>query len=346
MIFSRETMTNAIKIEAKKAEQVKIYLMSTNNLSHTAKTQAKEGFIYFPIISKAKIPKKYTVVNVSLPEKKEQEKDLKTKILSQLTKKEQEHLKTSFDHVGTIAILEIDPIVEKKEKIIAQALLEMFPSIKTVLKKAGSHEGTFRTQKMQLLAGIDTRETCHKESGTKLWLDIEQVYFSPRLSTERKRIVDQVKKGESILVMFSGCAPYPSVIAKHTQAKEIVGIELNPIGHQYGLKNVAANKLKNVKLYQGDVREVVPKLKRTFDRILMPLPKSSEEFLDVAFEASKKGTIIHCYDFLHEDHFQDAVKKIENACKIAKKKCKIRGIFKCGQHSPRTFRICVDFMII
>ncbi len=247
MIFSRETMTNAIKIEAKKAEQVKIYLMSTNNLSHTAKTQAKEGFIYFPIISKAKIPKKYTVVNVSLPEKKEQEKDLKTKILSQLTKKEQEHLKTSFDHVGTIAILEIDPIVEKKEKIIAQALLEMFPSIKTVLKKAGSHEGTFRTQKMQLLAGIDTRETCHKESGTKLWLDIEQVYFSPRLSTERKRIVDQVKKGESILVMFSGCAPYPSVIAKHTQAKEIVGIDLNPIGHQYGLKNVAANKLKNVK---------------------------------------------------------------------------------------------------
>lgn len=339
-------MTNAIKIEAKKAEEVKQYLMSANNLSHTAKTQAKNGFVYFPIINKTKVPKKYTIVSIVLQKKKEQQKDLKTKILAKLTKKEQEHLKTSFDHVGTIAILEIDHAIEKKEKIIAQALLEMFPSIKTVLKKAGSHEGTFRTQKMELLAGIDTRETCHKESGTRLWLDVEQVYFSPRLSTERKRIFEQVKKGESILVMFSGCAPYPCVIAKHTSAKEIIGVELNSIGHQYGLKNVAANKLKNITLYEGDVRVVVPKLNKTFDRILMPLPKSAEEFLDVALAASHKGTIIHCYDFLHEDHFEDAIRKIENACEIAGKKCKILGVFKCGQHSPRTFRICVDFKIL
>ena len=346
MIFSRETMTSAIKIEAKKAEEVKVYLMSTNNLSHTAKAQAKNGYIYFPIITTKDIPKKYPLVQVSLPKKKEKQKDLKTKIFSQLTKKEQEHLKTSFDHIGTIAILEIDPELEKKEKIIAQALLEMFPSIKTVLKKAGSHQGEFRTQKMTLLAGIDTKETCHRESGIRLFLDVEKVYFSPRLSTERQRIMDQIKKGESILVMFSGCAPYPCILGKHTFAKEIIGIELNPIGHEYGIKNVAANKLKNVTLYQGDVRKVVPTLKKTFDRILIPLPKSPEEFLDVALAVAKKGTIIHCYDFLHEDKFQEAVKKIETACTIAKKKCKILGIFKCGQHSPRTFRICVDFEIL
>lgn len=339
-------MTNAIKVEAKMAEKVKAYLLSTNNLSQTAKTQAKDGFVYFPILSKAKVLKKYTIVKRILPKKKEKEKNLRTKILFQLTKKEQEHLKTSFDHIGTIAILEIDSELEKKEKLIAQALLEMFSSIKTVLKKAGSHEGTFRTQKMQLLAGIDTRETCHRESGTKIWLNVEQVYFSPRLSTERKRIFEQVKKGESILVMFSGCAPYPCVLSKHTDAKEIIGVEINPVGHQYGLRNVTANNVKNVTLYQGDVREVVPKLKKTFDRILMPLPKSSEEFLDVALVVAKKGTIIHCYDFLHEDHFQDAMKKIKNACKIARKKCKILGIFKCGKHSPRTFRICADFQVL
>ena len=39
----------------------------------------------------------------------------------------------------------------------------------------------------------------------------------------------------------------------------------------------------------GDVRDVVPKLKKKFDRILMPLPKSAEEFLDIALSASKKG---------------------------------------------------------
>ena len=346
MIFSSENMTNAIKIQAKKAEEVKVYLMSTNNLSHTAKVHAKEEYIYFPVIRTKDILKKYTIVQISLPKKKEKQKDLKTKISSQLTKKEQEHRKTSFDHIWTIAILEIDSQVEKKEKIIANVLLEMFPSIKTVLKKAGSHEGEFRTQKMALLAGVETKETCHRENGVMLFLDVEKVYFSPRLSTERQRIVKLVKKGESILVMFSGCAPYPCILSKHTFAKEIYGVELNPVGHQYGLRNVVVNKLKNVFLFNGDVRTVVPQLRKKFDRILMPLPKSSEEFLDVALAVAKKGTIIHCYDFLHEEKFQDAVKKIEKACATAKKKCKILGIFKCGQHSPRTFRICVDFEIL
>jgi tRNA (guanine37-N1)-methyltransferase len=328
MIFSRETMVYAIKIEAKKAEEVKQYLVSAHNLSHTAKTQAKKGFVYFPIISKANVPKKYTVVNTALQEKKEQK-----------------HLKTSFDHVGTIAILEIKPTLAKKEKSIAQALLDMFPSITTVLKKAGSREGTFRTQKMKLLAGIDTRETCHRESGTRLWLDVEHVYFSPRLSTERKRISAQVKKGESILVMFSGCAPYPCILAKNTDAKEIIGVELNPIGHEYGLKNIAVNKLKNVTLYQGDVSDIVPNLKKKFNRIVMPLPKSAGDFLDVALSAAKTGCIIHCYDFLHEDRFSFAKKKIVNACKKARKKCHILHVVKCGQYSPRTYRICVDFIV-
>ncbi len=335
----------AAKIPFKDAEKIKQYLIETTNLSPSYKVVSKNGFVYFPLASKAKFKKKYAVVSAALKKREQKETDLKKKISSHFTQKEVEKLKTAFDHVGTIAIVEVDVSLAKKAKFIGKALLDLVPSVKTVLKKEGRHEGEFRTQNMKLLAGVNTRETMHRENGVSLWLDVEKVYFSPRLSNERKRIMQLIKPDETVLVMFSGCGVYPCVLAKNTCAKEVYGVELNPIGHQYGVRNVAVNKLKNVMLYLGDVRAVVPKLGKTFDRILMPLPKSSEEFLDVALTVAKKGTVIHCYDFLHEDHFQDAVVKIEKACAIAGKKCKIFGIFKCGQHSPHVYRICVDFEV-
>jgi tRNA (guanine37-N1)-methyltransferase len=332
----------AIKVVAKDAENAKNFLLQQENLSRDYHVFSKDGFVYFPIIKKTA---QYPVVSVQLKKQEKKEQDLKKILQDKLTTKEQEVLKTAFDHIGTIAILEIDNTLKKKEKIIAQALLDALPSVKTVLKKAGIHEGVFRTQRMALLAGVNTRETIHRENGISLQLDVEKVYFSPRSSNERIRIAHCVKKGESILVMFSGCAPFPCVLSKNTPAKEIYGVELNPLGHKYGLKNVALNKLKNVFLYEGDVRTVVPKLGKKFDRILMPLPKSAEDFLDVALAAVKKGGIIHFYDFLHEEKFHEASDKIKKACKTAHKKCRILRTVKCGQYSPWTFRICVDFKV-
>jgi tRNA (guanine37-N1)-methyltransferase len=83
----------------------------------------------------------------------------------------------------------------------------------------------------------------------------------------------------------------------------------------------------------------------SFDRILMPLPKSAEDFLPVALSAAEKGTIIHFYDFLHESEFKKAEEKVKKACKEAGLKYKKQGFARCGQHSPRTYRVCLDFEI-
>lgn len=335
----------ALKVPKKEAEDVKKFLLAKKNLSFEYKIIAKDDFVYFPLIHQINLPKKYFIVSLKLPKKIINEKNLKEKLFKLLSPSQLLKVKTSFDQIGSIAIIEIDGSLQKKEKIIGKALLGLYPHLKTVLKKAGLHEGVFRTQKMKLLAGKDTRETAYRENGVVLYLDVENVYFSPRLSNERKRIALQVKKGESILVMFSGCAPYPCVLAKNTRAKEIYGIELNPIAHKYGLKNIAANKLKNIFLYKGDVCKVIPRLKKKFDRILMPLPKFSADFLDIALSIAKKNAIIHFYDFLPENKFEEAVKKIRHACILAKKKCRILRTVKCGQYSPRTFRVCVDFNV-
>jgi tRNA G37 N-methylase Trm5 len=87
------------------------------------------------------------------------------------------------------------------------------------------------------------------------------------------------------------------------------------------------------------------KPRKKFDRIIMPLPKSAEDFLDLALKSIKKQGIIHFYDFLNENEFYKAKEKIKKACMKAKKKCRILRVVKCGQHAPRVFRICVDFKV-
>jgi tRNA (guanine37-N1)-methyltransferase len=74
----------------------------------------------------------------------------------------------------------------------------------------------------------------------------------------------------------------------------------------------------------------------------MPLPKSAEDFLKEAKMLSKKGTIVHFYNFLHEDEFEEAEKMVS---KVFKKWKKV-DLVKCGQHAPRVFRICLDFKVM
>jgi hypothetical protein len=45
----------------------------------------------------------------------------------------------------------------------------------------------------------------------------------------RKNVASFVKKGERVLVMFAGVAPFPIVIAKHSKAKEIYSVELGNV---------------------------------------------------------------------------------------------------------------------
>ncbi len=270
---------------------------------------------------------------------------LRELVKGKITKNELDKLKASYDLVGSIAIIDIPPELAKKEKIIAEAVMKQHKNVKTVAKKVGIHGGEFRLQKVKIISGERAKETQCIEHKVRLMLNVEKVYFSVRLSTERKRISDLVKKGERVLVMFSGCAPYPCVFAKNSLAKEIIGVEKNKIAHEYGEKNLKLNKIKNVKLYCGDVKKIVPGLGK-FDRIVMPLPKDASSFLDIALKAAKKGSTVHFYDFLHEEDIpKSSVEKIAKACKDAGRKCRILRTVKVGQYAPRKYRVCVDFMV-
>ena len=166
---------------------------------------------------------------------------------------------SSFDQIGSIALFnEFPKELKKEEKIIANELLKINKTVKTVAIKSKKFSGKFRLQKVRIVAGIKTKETVHKENNITLKLNIEKTYFSQRSSSERARISKLIKQSESILVMFSGIGVFPLVISKNSKAKEVYGIELNSNAHKYALKNIEINKLRNVTLIQGDVKKVMP----------------------------------------------------------------------------------------
>ena len=253
-----------------------------------------------------------------------------------ITKKESFLVPKSFDVVGDIAIFNFFPEeLKSKEKRIAECLLKLHKNIKVVAKKSGKYSGRLRKPKIAILAGEKRRETTHKESGCTFKLDIEKCYFSTRTGTERIRIAKQIKKGESVLVMFSGVGAFPIIISKNSKAKEIYGVELNKIAHKYAQENIKLNKADNVSLFQGNVKKITPKIKKKFDRILMPLPKTAENYIPLALKYLKQKGTIHLYSFAKEKEFNEIKERY-------KKKFKSVKIIKAGNYSPRVYRICLD----
>ncbi len=263
--------------------------------------------------------------------------NLREALKNKLSAKELIILKTSFDIIGDIAIIEIPPELKKKEKIIGQTLLALLKNVKTAAAEAGEHKGKYRTQKLRIIAGEKRFETLHKESGATFKLDVSKCYYSPRLGSERLRIAKQVKKGERILVAGSGIAPYPIIIARHSPAKEIVGVEANPAAHKYALQNVLLNKAQNkITLLKGDIRKV--KL-RKFDRIISAIPHEGVKIISALLKFSKKSTILHIYDFAPEEDLQAPARQL-------KKSCKILRVVKTQQIGVRRYRVCIDAKVL
>jgi len=271
---------------------------------------------------------------------------LKDILRNKLSKKEIQLLPSSFDVIGNILIFSDFPEeLSKKEKIIGNEIIKNYSRIRSVFKKIKKYSGKYRTPKLKFISGKNNKETIYKENNVSIKLNVEKVYFSPRLSEERKRIFNQIKDNESVLVMFSGTSIYPLVIAKNSNSKEIYGIEMNLIAHKYATENLKLNKINNIKLFHGDVINILPKINKKFDRILMPLPKGGLNFLSIALNKIKKNGTIHFYSFSEENKYDNITKIINNECKKNNKKCNILNFVKCGHFSPRIIRVCIDFKV-
>jgi tRNA (guanine37-N1)-methyltransferase len=271
---------------------------------------------------------------------------LKEALQGQLSSAELQLLVQSYDVVGDIAIIIIPEELLEKKQLIAAAILGLQKNIRVVARRAGIYEGEYRTLPLEIIGGEERRETLHKENGVRLLVNPEAVYFSVRSGNERKRVASLVRDNEQVLVLFSGIGPYPLVMGKTNPQCRVIGVEKNPVAHAYALKNLGYNKkIRNVVFYEGDVRSVVPALGMVFDRIVMPLPKSAESFLQLALQYLKRPGWLHFYDLQEKGSLSQSVDKIGSACRQATRSLASAEVTVCGHCTPRLYRICVDARI-
>ena len=272
---------------------------------------------------------------------------LKKTLESVLSTKESDELISAFDQIGHIIIIRIPDSLISKKKLIGETLLEQVKSAKSIFYQSSSVDGEFRTRDLEILAGDDKTETEYKESGCRFLVDVRNVFFSPRLSSERTRIAEFVNNDEVIVNMFGGVGIF-SIIAAKMKRCTVFNIDINPLAAKLCKKNIAINKLVgNIISIEGDASQVInSQLENKSDRTLMLLPEKSDEFLDSAILSTKSGGIIHYYSHIHADKKSDAAKLSEqHYMQITPVKSTILGSKIVRPVGPRFYQTVVDVKI-
>jgi tRNA (guanine37-N1)-methyltransferase len=257
----------------------------------------------------------------------------------------------AFDILGSVAIVNFprDFKTQDKQKF-AKKIMKEQRQIKTVLEKTEKVKGRLRKPHTIYIAGEKTKEVLYRENGCIFRFNVDNTYFSPRLSNERKDVASMIKPNKEVFVMFAGVAPFSIVIAKNSKCKKVYSNELNRNANKYAELNIELNKVKDkVELVNGDIKKIAKKLsekRKRFDVIVMPRPQLKDSFLKEAFMLSKKNTKIYYYDFSRVDETERIIEKIKKEARECRKKIKILNTKAAGEIAPYKIRFRVDFIVL
>lgn len=325
-----------VKVPLRQLNDTRIKLMENDLMNMEYKIKADTEFGYIPINEDVN---DYEIVDMELEPMNKVPHNFAELLEEELTPDEIENLRTSFDTIGDVVILEIPENLQDKKQIIGDAALK-FTKRRSIYMKKSAVKGTTRVRDLEFLSGVDDSVTIHKEHSARLKLDVREVYFSPRLATERKRVMQSVENGEKILDMFCGIGPFPIVIARNKNV-DITAVDINESAIKYLDENIKLNKLKgNIKTYCGDVRQVSAGFNMKFDRIIMNLPGLAYTFLDVAIDLIEDGGIINYYEF--SDSYEQGIKRLNDAASAVGKEVEIINCRKVKSTSPGEWHVAID----
>ncbi|MDQ1254980.1 MAG: tRNA (guanine37-N1)-methyltransferase [Euryarchaeota archaeon] len=332
----------SIKVTKNKGEPVRKILLDLDILDNSLKIGSDENFLYFPLSRESTpseqkcLPEEIELIDhdFELQQKKPALEDLLG-------------FSPSYEVIGDIALLE-DPDLDKEKALkIADALLRTQKNTKTVLKPLTPVIGEFRVREFEIVAGEPRTETTHREYGCRYKVDLARAYFTPRLSTERSRILSWIKEGDTVVDMFAGVGPYSILLAKSKKPSRIIAIDKNPDAVHYLKENIALNSVKNIEAIEGDAREVAKEFAGTTDHVIMNLPHNAYEFLDSAVLLTKPGGIIHYYGITPEDDlFESSIKLIKEAAGRTGRQVEVLEKRIVRSYAPYQYNICIEAKII
>jgi tRNA (guanine37-N1)-methyltransferase len=316
-----------VRVEPSAGETTRARLAERDLVADEYEITVEDGWLYVPVVDPSRVPAEYDVHTRELPSRRTQ--TMPAELCS---------FEPSYERLGDIAIVDEDDPDRARE--LADAIANSDLPVESVLNRASKVKGEQRVRDWEVLAGAAT-ETVHREYGCEFLLDLDSVYFSPRLATERHRVVEQVAPGEQALDMFAGVGPFaiPFAVAGAT----VVGVDVNPAAIEYLETNARRNDVADrVTAIEGDVRAVTDEYRNWADRLVMNLPHSADEFLDAAIALAADQCVLHYYDIQPDDApFEPGIEAIEAAAGteydvFVETKREVRS------YAPREVNVCLD----
>ncbi len=296
-----------LKVPKSRGEEVRKKLLDADILDNRYRIGHEDGHLLIPI--KKKIPEgsvDYKFVDRELVEREMEIGDYRN--IVDIPERLRDELPASYDIIGDIVVLKIPDTLHRYRREIGNAIIESQKKVITVLEDKGV-TGDFRVRDVEHIAGTPKTNTIYREHGMELEVDIADTYFSPRLATERWRVMQRTGDGETVLDMFAGVGPYSILIARNVKIEKVHGIDINPVAVKLLEKNAVRNGVSHlVEAHLGDARDIAPRIDA--DRVIMNLPHSSFEFLRYALESIRGQGVIHYYEILSSDEIEHRARSL------------------------------------
>ncbi|AWB26512.1 class I SAM-dependent methyltransferase [Halococcoides cellulosivorans] len=245
----------------------------------------------------------------------------------------------SYGRLGELVVIDEDDPERARE--LADAIDRSDLPAESVLNRASKIQGSDRVREWDVLVG-ETTATVHREHGHSFALDVDEVFFTPRLATERHRVVEQVEAGECVIDMFAGVGPYAVPMA--ARGAEVIAVDLNERAIDFLEGNAERNGVSDrITAIAGDVRDVAPEYADRADRLVMNLPHSADEFLDAAMTMAGDECVLHYYDIQHEDDaFGPGERAIREAAEAAGYDVSVEDRREVRSYAPHELNVCLD----
>lgn len=267
-----------------------------------------------------------------------------------LEESEVSKLTSSFDVIGSIVILKIPETLVDRRQVIANAIMDNVKSARSVYMQTSPVTGDHRTRKLELIAGDDSPITFYKEYGCRFKVDVEQTYFSPRLSTERFRIASLTSEGEVVTNLFAGVGTFSIIICKYRNVKKVYNVDINRTAHGLSIYNSRLNKMEEkIESFCGDAKEVVKShIIGKSNRVLMPLPEKAKYFVSDAVACLKEEQgMIHYFQHVRADSKKLAVESGRSETEDAFREYShdIQFLHVVREVGPRFYQLVSDVLI-
>lgn len=199
-----------------------------------------------------------------------------------------------------------------------------------------------------------------KENGVTYEFDFSRVYWNPRLSTEHQRVVQLLKRGDTVLDVFAGVGPFAIPAAR--LGVNLLANDLNPESYRWLQHNCKLNKVEGkVRTFNldgrafilGPVKQELPALlkEKAGVHVIMNLPALALEFLD-AFRGllhqepscSENLPVVHCYGFSKDENPErDMVERASRSLGFSlEHKCSVHFVRNVA---PNKDMMCVRFTL-